>query len=228
MRIALLLLLAAYPVLADGPASPVPAVVPVRHSAAKGQSVIFTVPAAAKVTVLSGRAAVVEISGTVGVFRSDEAGDHVIAAFTADGVTSVVITVAGVPKPPDPGPGPGPVPVPPDPVPVNPLTAAFQKLYKEDTAAGKGESLKDLIELYRQAQTLCRDESLKTMKSLMVKVKDASDVLMQAGELEAVRKAIQSEMKTAFPFDGALDKTTRERAEAKFKTIHDALKGVTP
>ena len=226
MRIALLLLLAAYPVLADGPASPVPAVVPVRHSAAKGQSVVFTVPASAKVTVLSGRAAVVEISGTTGVFRSDEAGDHVIAAFTADGVTSVVITVAGVPKPP--GPVDPPVIPPVDPPVVNPLTAAFQKLYKEDTAAGKGESLKDLIELYRQAQTLCRDESLKTMKSLMVKVKDASDVLMQAGELEAVRKAIQSEMKTAFPFDGALDKTTRERAEAKFKTIHDALKGVTP
>lgn len=130
------------------------------------------------------------------------------------------------------------------PRPVDPLTVAVRAAYVADAspadAAKKAEALKDLVEVYKQAQTFARTmpevvvdpvlgERRTTVAAVIAKVKAAATAVgLTATDLVAVRKVIAAELLTAFPADAALDAAGRDKLAAAFARIFAALSAVTP
>lgn len=224
MRSLMFLAMFAGVAMADGPTVKSPQAKVARYKVAKGQSVTFT----GAYTLCTDRSCSLEYGNDITIFRSEEAGEHVIAALANGANASVIITVDGEigpvipPKPPD---------IPPGPMPVNPLVAKFQDLFKNDPApqAAKAKHLIALIELYSQAQDLAGDPAVLTSKNLQDRVAAAGKALVGDGNMVPLRVAIGEEVKADLG-SGAkpLDKELREKAKARYKIIHDALKGVSP
>lgn len=234
MRVILILLLILTGVSADPPKVATALVVPkpIEVQAKPGDSVILT--SATSTWRLGSEAAPVslQVSGTQCVVRHDVAGRFMVLA---DQETYLVI-FTGEAKPPvippvDP-------PKPPVNPPADPLRDKLQALYNADTGANKAESLKDLVELYVQAQTLCTrkkkdingvegtDYEITQIVDLAAKVREAGALLMQAGEVKGMRDLINAEIKASFNTPGPLTPELRAKCEAKFKSICDSLKGV--
>lgn len=116
------------------------------------------------------------------------------------------------------GPTPGPTPV----VPVDPLTLKLWTAYRADPAPDKADTLKDLAELMKQAQTLAKDPSLTTVGALAGKVAGAASVLAK-DKLVAVRTVLKAELANNFPSDGPMTPEVRLAAEVFFGKLQNAL-----
>lgn len=147
----------------------------------------------------------------------------VLCAGGNNDVTRVVVVVEGVtPIPPNP-----PAPTPPGPAPV---PSVFRDLIQVEldkdkaSAADKAEGIKDLIELYSQAQKLANDEKVTTVETLAEKLRAASAVLLGTNVLMTLRQKIAEEIGASFPNPGALSATSRATAVTLFARIEVALK----
>jgi hypothetical protein len=124
---------------------------------------------------------------------------------------------------------PAPTPVPP-PAPADPLALTLRTAYLADLsppdAAKKKEALLDLIEVYKQAQTLALSAELNTVSAVIAKVKAVATADLKPDDLKGVRTAVAAELRAAFPADLPLDAAGRAKLAAAFARIHAALSGV--
>ena len=125
-------------------------------------------------------------------------------------------------------------PKPPDPVkpptPADPLAAALKAAYVADPAPGKGEALKELVELYKQAALMVADPAVKSTAELMTRVRQAATVLplLKGESLLPMRKLIAVECGAlGEPTTDAMTAEKRLQAVALFQRIHSALQGVS-
>lgn len=192
-----------------------------RYKAAKGQAVILIAQAKSNWDLATDLVATLEAGESSAVFRSDVEGDHIVTAQSSGPATRFIVTVGGDSVPPTPPSPPGP---------ASPLTKKLQEAYDADKSPKKSERLKDMIELYRQAQDFADQPANKTTGQLASKVVTTQTDLMKddPSVILEVRKIIAAELKAEFPNSIALTDDLRKAAKAKFKAIQDALSGVKP
>lgn len=155
-------------------------------------------------------------------------GRYKVITYGADGGESsrTVIVIGDSP----PGPKPDPIkpdPAKPDPVkpdPVTELRSKLQAAYTADGSAAKSESLKSLVELYRQAGPIAVDPAIGSTLSLAKRLQAISAALVQPGQLAGVRSAIAEQLgATLGQKDTPLTPELRTAAAELFARIHKAL-----
>lgn len=152
-------------------------------------------------------------------------GRYLLTAITAIGeepivADCVVIVEGNQPLPPN--------PKPPDPAPVDPLQNELQRLYTEDTAASKAETLAKLAALYRLAASTVQKPEIENAGQLAQVIRDASTNLVGAGLL-GVRRRVAEELSRVLPTDPDVKLTAdvRDRATKLFtrlSTICEVIK----
>ncbi|MBX3397480.1 MAG: hypothetical protein KF873_01955 [Gemmataceae bacterium] len=167
-------------------------------------------------------------------FVASADGRFKIIAYGADGgeASRTVVVVGDAPpdpKKPDPV-KPDPVkpdpvkPEPPKPDPVAELRVKLQAAYTADGSAAKAESLKALVELYRQAGPIAADPAIVSTLALAKRLQTISASLVQPGQLAGVRSAIAEQLgATLGQKDAPLTPELRTAAADLFARIHKAL-----
>lgn len=132
------------------------------------------------------------------------------------------------PMPPNPGPGPVP-PLPPNP--ADPLAVALKAAFQAERDRQKGEALKELTELYRQAAIMAADPAVRSTSELLTRIRQAMNVLplLKGEALMGMRRLIAAECsKLGEPTTDPMTDATRAQAVALFQKIHAALVEVKP
>lgn len=152
--------------------------------------------------------------GKFGDFAAPVPGRYKVVVTGPDGVSARVVVVVGDAPP---GPKPGP---------ADPLRAKLKTAFDADTGADKGESVKLLVELYKQlCDKVCPDATITTVGELLARSRDASAALLKPEQLAGVRRVVRDELAAIFPADGELTADQRKRTGDLFKRLAVILEG---
>lgn len=117
-----------------------------------------------------------------------------------------------------------PMPKPPEPKPKDELRERLKAAYDADAGADRRESVKLLVELYRQlAEKVCPDRAVTTVGDLLARARDVSGLLLKAEQLPGVRQVVAKELGLLFPADGPLSDEQRKRAADLFTKLASVL-----
>lgn len=153
--------------------------------------------------------------GKFGDFAAPAPGRYKVVVTGPDGVSARVVVVVG-----DAPPGPKP------PTPNDPLRAKLKAAYDADTGADKSESVKLLVELYKQlCDKVCPDATITTVGELLARSRDASAALLRPEQLAGVRRVVRDELAAIFPADGELTAEQRKRTGELFRRLATLLEG---
>ena len=128
----------------------------------------------------------------------------------------VVSVVIGNPAPLPPAP-----PSPPD----TSFMESLQSIYSAIQEQNRESNKSSLAELYRQASTLSQDKNIKTIRQLLMTIKDGSKKLISEDALVSLRERIQQELSSKFtqPMNSALSDEMREDFSMMFSRIAGIL-----
>lgn len=152
--------------------------------------------------------------GKFGDFAAPMPGRYKVVVTGPDGVSARIVIVVGD------------APAPKPPTPNDPLRAKLKQAYDADTGTDKVESVKLLVELYKQlADKVCPDPTILTVGDLLARSRDASAALLKAEQLAGVRRVVRDELAVIFPADGELTAEQRTKTAALFKRLATLLEG---
>lgn len=179
-----------------------------------GEVVVLSAQPASEWDVLDGSPPHTFESGKYAVFLL-QAGDRLKVVVTGPDKSKTRLTLVGGASPP-----------PKPPTPNDPLQAKLKAAYDADAGADKSESVKLLVELYKQlADRVCPDASIATVGELLGRCRDASGVLLKPEQLVGVRRVVAGELGLLFPADGPLSDEQRKRSSELFKRLAATLEG---
>ena len=116
-------------------------------------------------------------------------------------------------------------PNPPGPGPVDPFVKALQEAYNKDPNKNK-EDLALLASIYKNSDTIVKDEKLSTAKDVLNSMHLAASTVIQ-DKMQPLRAAIQKELDSKLPTANVkLDAEKRSTISAQFKKVYDALNKV--